>query len=133
MSHSRQQLPRIDGAALRALLDAGAPVWLVHAPGAADFRLLHIRDALALADTGQVRRALRSDDEIVVYGRDAACTASQALVRDLLDHGYVRVRWYAGGLQEWVGAGGQAEGLHADDSATQAPPQSREPASGQPE
>jgi rhodanese-related sulfurtransferase len=131
MSHSGQQLPRIDGATLRALLDTGHPIWLVHAPGAADFRRLHIRDALALADADQLRRALRSDDEIVVYGRDSACTASQAVVRDLLGHGYVRVRWYAGGLQEWVGAGGEVEGLHADDSATPATPQSREPPSGQ--
>jgi rhodanese-related sulfurtransferase len=131
MSQTGQQLPRIDGAALRLLLDTGVPVWLVHARGAADFRLLHIRDALALPDARQVRRALRSHDEIVVYGRDATCTASQALVHDLLDHGYVRVRWYAEGLREWVGAGGEVEGIHAGDSATQAPPQSRGSASDQ--
>jgi rhodanese-related sulfurtransferase len=128
MSLSREQLPQIDGAALRALLDGREPVWLVHAPGAADFRLLHIRDALALAGADQVRRALRPDDQIVIYGRDATCTASRSMVRDLLDHGYGRVRWYAEGLQGWVGAGGEVEGVDVDDSSTQAPPQSGGPA-----
>jgi rhodanese-related sulfurtransferase len=128
MSKSGQQLPQIDRATLRTLLDAREPVWLVHAPGAADFRLLHIRDALALADAHQVRRALRPDDLIVVYGRDATCAASRSLVRDLLDHGYGRVRWYAEGLRGWVGARGEVEGVNVDDSSTQAPPQSPDPA-----
>jgi rhodanese-related sulfurtransferase len=135
MPHSTNaaQLPRIDGSALRALLDTRELVWLVHAPGAADFRLLHIRDALALADADQVRRVLHQDDEIVVYGRDATCTASRSLVRDLIDHDYGRVRWYADGLQEWVGAGGEVEGIQAGDSRTPAAPQTRDPASGSPD
>jgi len=125
MPHRDQQLPRIDGAALRALLDTREPVCLVHARGAADFRLLHIRDALAFPDARQLRRALHPEAQIVVYGRDATCTASRNLVRDLLDHSYGRVRWYAAGLQDWVANGGEVEGIDVDDSATQAPPQRR--------
>lgn len=131
MSPSEQQLPRIDRAGLCNVMATATPVVLVHATGAADFRQLHIRDALALADAAQARRALRRDDNIVVYGKDATCAISRALARDLLDHGYEQVRWYAGGLQEWVQDGGEVEGVDADDSTAQVPRQSLRPGCGQ--
>jgi 3-mercaptopyruvate sulfurtransferase SseA len=119
-----QRLPIIDGATLRARVRAGERLWLVHAPGSQSFRVAHIRGAAAFADAAQVRRSLRRDDEIVVYGEDD-CAECRALAEELRRHGYRRVWWYAGGLQEWVASGGEVEGAgaRADHSGTQAVPQ----------
>jgi 3-mercaptopyruvate sulfurtransferase SseA len=119
-----QRLPVIDGATLRARVRAGERLWLVHAPGSQSFRVAHIRGAAAFADAAQVRRSLRCDDQIVVYGEDD-CVECRTLAEDLLSHGYRRVWWYAGGLQEWVASGGEVEGIGtaADHSGTQAPRQ----------
>lgn len=55
-------------------------------------------------------RALKKDDEIVVYCSNPQCLASLAMYRRLIDHGYVNVRRYAGGLNDWEDAGLPLEG-----------------------
>jgi 3-mercaptopyruvate sulfurtransferase SseA len=103
-------LPTIDATTLRCRLDSGERLWLVHAPGATSFGRAHIRGAVAFADADHARAVLRRDDEVVVYGPDAGCRASPALVRDLRRHGYRQVAWLAGGLREWAALGGAVEG-----------------------
>ena len=60
-------------------------------------------------------------DDIVLYCANPECPASIYAYRLLTSHGYARVRRYAGGLQDWEGAGypmaGEAIGRPSDDGA----------------
>jgi rhodanese-related sulfurtransferase len=53
---------------------------------------------------------LQKSDEIVVYCSNPACLASLAAYHRLVEHGYANVRRYAGGLEDWEGAGLPLEG-----------------------
>jgi rhodanese-related sulfurtransferase len=45
------------------------------------------------------------DAPIIVYSTDAACSRAPEMVQRLTDLGYRRVQIYAGGIEDWVGAG----------------------------
>jgi rhodanese-related sulfurtransferase len=54
--------------------------------------------------------ALDANYEIVVYCSNPDCVASVAAFRMLADDGYAKVWRYAGGLEDWKGAGYPLEG-----------------------
>jgi rhodanese-related sulfurtransferase len=74
------------------------------------YRAKHIPGSLHLDTLDEAREALNPQDEIVVYDSNRWCVASLHAYRILKNHGYERVRRYAGGLQHWDAAGYPLEG-----------------------
>jgi rhodanese-related sulfurtransferase len=94
----RQRLARGDGLKLVMCLNEWAFV-SKRIPGS-----IHFNTAAEMLD------GLHQDDEIVVYCSNPECLASLAAYHRLADHGYTRVRRYAGGLVDWENAGLPLEG-----------------------
>lgn len=69
------------------------------------FQQAHIPKSINIFRLEDALARLRPDDDIVVYCTDEACMASAMAYRLLKDHGYQRVRRYAGGLSDWAEAG----------------------------
>jgi hypothetical protein len=114
--------PTIAAAELRSRLAAGEPIWLIHVP-ANTFAGGHLLGAVAFGELARIRDSLRPQDTVVVYGPDAACTASRDLVVELRRRGYGDSWWFADGLRGWAAAGGDVEALHrGTDDRAGAPP-----------
>jgi rhodanese-related sulfurtransferase len=75
---------------LKAKLDSGEPIRLVMALNRWAFDAKHIPGSLHFDDPEELYRALRKDDEIVVYCSNVDCLASVALCRDLVARGHSR-------------------------------------------
>lgn len=98
----------VDRAAVRAALDSGSAVVVDalpapayerrHLPGA---RNLTIEDAPATAGTVLPDRGAT----VIVYSTDTSCTRAPELAADLRRRGYVDVRLYAGGIEDWIAGG----------------------------
>jgi rhodanese-related sulfurtransferase len=113
--------PTIAGAELCSRLEAGEPIWLIHVP-ASSFARGHLLGAVAFGELARIRDTLQPQDTVVVYGPDAACTASRDLVVELRRHGYGDSWWFADGLRGWAAAGGDVEALRrGTDDRTGAP------------
>src|SRR5207253_2375905 len=69
------------------------------------FRVKHIPGSLYFKTPEQMFAALDKNDDIVVYCSNVDCRASLATIQKLLDHGYLHVSHYAGGLIDWETAG----------------------------
>ena len=69
-----------------------------------------IPGSIRLETKEDLLRALRKDDEIVVYCTNPACRKSVGAYRLLVEAGYERVRRYAGGVADWEEAGLPLEG-----------------------
>jgi rhodanese-related sulfurtransferase len=96
----------IERAELQRLLAADIPRFrLVMTLRDWEFRAKHIPGSLHFRDVGEMLSALRKDDDIVVYCTNPSCLASVAAYHRLLQEGYVNVRRYAGGIEDWEGAG----------------------------
>lgn len=85
------------------LLDTGAPIRLVMAMGPGRFGAAHIPGSETFPTVEAALAELSREQEIVVYcsGGHASIHASRLLIQ----HGYRRVRRYAGGLADWTAAG----------------------------
>lgn len=81
-----------------AILDARSPreFAVSHIPGARNVRAERYRPE------SPRDRSLDGTDVIVVYGRDKASQPARALAKRLLALGYEDVRFYAGGMSEWL-------------------------------
>jgi rhodanese-related sulfurtransferase len=91
---------------LRRRLDAKDPRFkLVMTLGEWEFRTKHIPGSLNFKDASELLSALQKDDEIVVYCTNPPCLASVAAYHRLVKEGYTNVRRYAGGIEDWEGAG----------------------------
>jgi rhodanese-related sulfurtransferase len=92
-------LARMDSGEL-VLVDALAPLSYAaaHLPGAINIPPERV-DALA------PRRIRSSDTPVVVYCAGPDCDSSVLVARRLVELGYRNVRHYAGGKQDWRGAG----------------------------
>jgi rhodanese-related sulfurtransferase len=91
---------------LRRRVEAKDPRFkLVMALGEWEFRTKHIPGSLHFKDAAEMLSALRKDDEIVVYCTNPPCLASVAAYHGLEQAGYTNVRRYAGGIEDWEGAG----------------------------
>jgi rhodanese-related sulfurtransferase len=120
--------PTISGHDLRHRLDEAHDLWVVHGPGPKDLRHGHLPGAVALP-VERLFAVLTPDDEVVVYGRDAGCRASRELVQRLRREGLTRVRWYRGGLADWVAHGGAIEAEGGRDRGTSTGPEDEPPGS----
>jgi rhodanese-related sulfurtransferase len=90
---------------LKGKLDREAYFKLVMVLGRWAYSLTHIPGSLCISSVEEWLEALDPDDDIVVYDSGPYCVASRRVYRFLKAHGYERVRWYAGGLEEWESAG----------------------------
>jgi rhodanese-related sulfurtransferase len=95
---------------LREKLNRAESIKLVLALGEWAYRAKHIPGSLRLDTLEEALEALDPDDEIVVYDSNPRCAASLQAHRVLKNLGYKRVRRYAGGLEDWEGAGYPLEG-----------------------
>jgi rhodanese-related sulfurtransferase len=95
---------------LKAKLDRGDDVKLVMVLGDRAFRIKHIPGSINIFAPQLPSPLLDRDDDIVVYCTNPSCIAS-IYAHDLLTaRGFKRVRRYAGGVEEWEGAGYPTEG-----------------------
>jgi rhodanese-related sulfurtransferase len=91
---------------LRRKVDANGPRFrLVMTLGDWEFRTKHIPGSLHFKDAADMLSALQKDDEIVVYCTNPPCLASVAAYHRLVHEGYMNVRRYAGGIEDWESAG----------------------------
>jgi rhodanese-related sulfurtransferase len=89
----------------RRLAAADPRFKLVMTLGDWEFRVKHIPGSLHFRDAHELLSALRKDDDIVVYCTNPPCLASIAAYHRLRQEGYANVRRYAGGIEDWEGAG----------------------------
>jgi rhodanese-related sulfurtransferase len=91
---------------LRRRVEAKDPRFkLVMALGDWEFRTKHIPGSVHFKDASDMLSVLQKDDEIVVYCSNPPCLASVAAYHRLVQEGYTNVRRYAGGIEDWEGAG----------------------------
>ncbi len=100
----------IDTQELKAKLDRGEGFKVVMTLGEWEYRTTHIPGSMRESTVQEALEALDPEDEIVLYVSCPSCPASRMAFRILKDHGYERVRRYAGGLEEWATAGYPLEG-----------------------
>ncbi len=95
----------IDRDELKAKLDSGDDFKLVMALNEWAYRAEHIPGSVHFPSIESALASLNTDDDIVVYCSDPACAASKYAYFGLVEHGYINVRRYEGGLSDWVAAG----------------------------
>jgi rhodanese-related sulfurtransferase len=100
----------IDTQELKAKLDRGDGFKVVMTLGEWEYRTTHIPGSMRISTVQEALEALDPEDEIVLYDSGPPCPASRLAFRLLKDHGYERVRRYAGGLEAWATAGYPLEG-----------------------
>lgn len=79
-----------------------------HIPGAVNIQLM------AIDPKGRKIPLLDNSSEIVVYGGDPGSPVARAMTKKLITAGYKRVRFYAGGLDEWTQTGELASDLEPE-------------------
>jgi rhodanese-related sulfurtransferase len=100
----------IDTQELKAKLDRGDGFKIVMTLGEWEYRTTHIPGSMRISTVQEALEELDPKDEIVLYDSGPSCPASRLAFRILKDHGYERVRRYAGGLEAWATAGYPLEG-----------------------
>jgi rhodanese-related sulfurtransferase len=101
---------------LKARLDRGDDFKLMMALGEFAYRAKHIPGSLYSSTPDEVLQMFELDDDIVVYCSNPSCIASVALYKFLENHGYRKLRRYAGGLEDWEAAGYPLEGEMVGES-----------------
>ena len=100
----------IDTKELKEKLDRGDSFKVVMTLGEWEYRTTHIPGSMRISTVQEALEALDPEDEIVLYDSGPSCPASRLAFRILKNHGYERVRRYAGGLEAWATAGYPLEG-----------------------
>jgi rhodanese-related sulfurtransferase len=98
---------------LKAKLDRRDDFKLIMALNRWAYDAKHIPGSIHFDSPDELYRAVRPDDEIVVYCSNVDCLSSVALYRDLVRRGYRNVRRYSGGLLDWEDAGLPLDGAFA--------------------
>jgi rhodanese-related sulfurtransferase len=98
---------------LKAKLDRRDPFKLIMALNRWAYDSKHIPGSLHFDTPSELYKAVRPEDEVVVYCSNVDCLSSVALYRDLVRRGYQNVRRYSGGLLDWEDAGLPLEGEFA--------------------
>jgi rhodanese-related sulfurtransferase len=102
-------LPTIDRDELRRKFENGEPFVLVDALPPMSYAHSHLPGAINLpperVDASAPKRIVDKDAEIVVYCANPTCESSIETGRSLLALGYVNVRHYPGGKDEWRSSG----------------------------
>lgn len=103
------ELPEIDVAELRRKIEAGESFVLVDALPPMSYAHSHLPGAINVpptrADASVRRRIPDKRAEVVVYCANPNCEDSHETARRLVELGYTNVWHYAGGKDEWRGAG----------------------------
>lgn len=96
------------------LVDPRAPKYYAagHLPGAVNLRLPDVREE------DDKDPELERYSRLIVYGDNPGTAVAKAMFKRLLAAGYGRVKYFAGGLDEWTRAGGEVQ--------TSEPPPARE-------
>jgi rhodanese-related sulfurtransferase len=110
MSTEGQGTDLIGREELKEKLDRGDDFKLVMVLGEWEYRAKRISGSLRVSASRKMLQALDPDEEIVLYDTNPACRTSRFACRFLKAQGYVRVRRYAGGLEDWERAGYPLEG-----------------------
>jgi rhodanese-related sulfurtransferase len=111
MTSTKGQEPDLIGREeLKEKLDREDDFKLVMVLGEWEYRAKRISGSLCVSTSQEGLQALDSDEEIVLYDSGPSCPASRMACRFLKAQGYVRVRRYAGGLEDWESAGYPLEG-----------------------
>jgi rhodanese-related sulfurtransferase len=100
----------IDRDTLKAKLDRGDHFTLFMALGEWAYLASHIPGSVFFPTYDESLRALKPDDEIVVYCAGGDCSASRYAYHVLTSRGYRHVYHYPGGLADWAEAGYPLEG-----------------------
>jgi rhodanese-related sulfurtransferase len=101
VSAKRNGMNLIGGEELKEKLDRGDDFKLIMTLGEWEYRAKHIPGSLRVSTIKEALEALDPHDEIVLYDSGPHCPASRMAYKILKNHGYERVRRYAGGLEEW--------------------------------
>jgi rhodanese-related sulfurtransferase len=110
MSGAQPAPTDLDRHQLKAKLERKDPFKLVMASSDWAFRAKHLPGSIHFKSPEEMFSALGKDEEIVVYCSNFDCHASLATIQKLREHGYQKVRHYAGGLVDWETAGLPLEG-----------------------
>jgi rhodanese-related sulfurtransferase len=110
MNAKGQETDLIDREELKEKLDRGDDFKLVMVLGEWEYRAKRISGSLRVSTPQEGLQALDPDEEIVLYDSGPSCPASRMACRFLKAQGYVRVRRYAAGLEDWESAGYSLEG-----------------------
>jgi rhodanese-related sulfurtransferase len=95
---------------LKEKLDRVDDFKLVMVLGEWEYRAKRISGSLRASTSREGLEALDPNEEVVLYDSGPACPASRMACRFLKAQGYVRVRRYAAGLEDWESAGYPLEG-----------------------
>jgi len=85
-------------------------VKLIFVQGEWQYRTMHIPGSIRLHSEEEALSTLKPSDNIVVYCVNDICPISVSVYNFLVDHGFKKVRRYAGGLTDWDQAGYPLEG-----------------------
>ncbi len=84
---------------------------LIDPRSAREYQAEHLPGAINLALTAVEERQGGVDPKVsqyknlIVYGDDPGSPVARAMTKRLMATGHKAVRWYSGGLREWVSAG----------------------------
>lgn len=98
---------------VREIMDGGAPFALLDVRDEADYAAGHIYGAINIPVARiefEAPGRIAKNVLVVVYGKEAVCTASAVGVDKLKTLAYKNVLRYAGGIKDWKGAGWRVEG-----------------------
>jgi rhodanese-related sulfurtransferase len=102
---------------LQSMIEDGGDLVLVDALPPISFAASHLPGAINIPPSSVDERAPRripdQETEIVVYCQSPTCDSSVEVGQRLLELGYVNVRHYPGGKDEWKEAGLPLEGGRA--------------------
>ncbi len=100
---------------LKQKLESGEDVKLVMTMHELAFQEAHLPGSLNIYRLEDALSILKPQDEIVVYCSHQICVASIMAYQLLRQHGYQKVRRYAGGLNAWAEAGYPLASLSGTD------------------
>lgn len=107
---------------LMEIIESGDDFVLVDALSPISYAATHLPGAINMTpetvDEQAARRIPDHGTDVVVYCMNPTCDASPIVARRLVELGYVNVRHYPGGKDEWTAAGLPLEGGRASAPAT---------------
>jgi rhodanese-related sulfurtransferase len=95
---------------LKSKIDRKDDFKLVFVLGEWQYRAKHIPGSLHIDTPEKGLAELNKEDDIIVYCSNTQCAASQYAYMLLETNGFLHIRRYAGGIQDWEEAGLPLEG-----------------------
>jgi 3-mercaptopyruvate sulfurtransferase SseA len=104
---------------LKEKIDNGREFKLVNCLDDWMFRAKRIPGSIHFESLKNALDTLDPKEEIIVYCSNSGCTASVLVYQLLVDHGFQKVRRYAGGIADWEDAGYPLEGDRVNPSPSE--------------